>query len=145
MSFLKIFLLLFVINLKSQSEISNQKFKLEIEIQNIKNDGDMYFALYDNDENFTSPNESTDLMLLAIKEKVFVNNHRMNIFLAKGNYAIKIYIDKNYNEKFDFNFFGFPKEQYGFSNNATGILGPPDFKASSFQVKNDSIINIKMK
>ena len=106
MSFLKVFLLLFVINLKSQSEISNQKFKLEIEIQNIKNDGDMYFALYNNDENFNSPNESTELMLLAIKEKVFVNNHRMNIFLAKGNYAIKIYIDKNYNEKFDFNFFG---------------------------------------
>jgi uncharacterized protein (DUF2141 family) len=27
----------------------------------------------------------------------------------------------------DKNFFGVPKEGYGFSNNARGLLGPPDF------------------
>jgi uncharacterized protein (DUF2141 family) len=32
----------------------------------------------------------------------------------------------------DNNFFGIPKEQYGFSNNARALFGPPNFEDASF-------------
>ncbi len=42
-----------------------------------------------------------------------------------GEYAIKLYHDKNGNGKHDKNFLGIPKEDYTFSNNAIGAMGPP--------------------
>jgi uncharacterized protein (DUF2141 family) len=42
-------------------------------------------------------------------------------------YAIAVFHDANDNKILDKNFFGVPKEGYGFSNNARGLLGPPDF------------------
>ncbi|MEC8002307.1 MAG: DUF2141 domain-containing protein [Pseudomonadota bacterium] len=38
------------------------------------------------------------------------------------------------NNKMDNNFFGIPKEQYGFSNNASAFLGPPVFEAAAFEL-----------
>ena len=38
------------------------------------------------------------------------------------------------NEKLDTNFFGIPKEQFGFSNNAKGRFGPPSFESASFEL-----------
>ena len=43
------------------------------------------------------------------------------------------YIDENENEKLDTNFFGIPKEQYGFSNN-TKAFGIPKFEAAAFAI-----------
>jgi uncharacterized protein (DUF2141 family) len=34
----------------------------------------------------------------------------------------------------DTNFLGIPKEQFGFSNDARGTLGPPDFESASFEL-----------
>jgi uncharacterized protein (DUF2141 family) len=49
-------------------------------------------------------------------------------------YAIAAYHDANGNEKLDKNFFGVPKEGYGFSNNARGTFGPPSFEKVAFQL-----------
>jgi uncharacterized protein (DUF2141 family) len=35
----------------------------------------------------------------------------------------------------DFNLVGMPLEGYGFSNDATGTFGPPDFDGAAFRVK----------
>lgn len=40
-------------------------------------------------------------------------------------YAMGIFHDVNLNNKMDDNFFGVPQEQYGFSNNASVLFGPP--------------------
>jgi uncharacterized protein (DUF2141 family) len=45
-----------------------------------------------------------------------------------------LYVDSNKNEKLDTNFFGIPKEQFGFSNNAKGRFGPPSFESASFEL-----------
>ena len=139
------FIFLSIISLNGQINNHEGKIKLEIKILNIKSEGDMYFAMYDNEKNFNGTDESPDLMLLAKKEKVFNKNHKMKIFVKQSKVAIKVYIDKNYNKKFDLNFFGLPKEQYGFSNDASGLFGPPSFKQASFDIKNDSLIIINMK
>ena len=81
-------------------------------------------------------------MKLAIREMVQVGEHEINLKLEKGYYGIKIYIDKNLNGKFDTNFFGIPKEQFGFSNNAIGLVGPPTFEKSMIYVSSNESINI---
>lgn len=50
-----------------------------------------------------------------------------------GKYAVAAYADSNRNGKQDKNFFGKPTELYGFSNNARGTFGPPDFSEAAFE------------
>jgi uncharacterized protein (DUF2141 family) len=64
------------------------------------------------------------------------------IDLAGGEYAIKLFHDENDNGIHDSNFLGIPKEDYAFSNNARGTMGPPDYEKASFEINNDLIITI---
>ncbi len=59
--------------------------------------------------------------------------------LPFGEYAAKSFHDENGNKKMDTNFLGMPSEAYGFSNNARGSFGPPDYKDASFVVNKDEI------
>jgi uncharacterized protein (DUF2141 family) len=43
------------------------------------------------------------------------------------------------NGKLDTNFLGIPKEGYGFSNGAKGLLGPPSFSDASFQYDGETM------
>lgn len=67
------------------------------------------------------------------------------ILLEKGIYGIKVRVDVNGNGEMDFNFFGLPKEQYGFSNNVIGLLGEPKFDKASIKIhdNNKTIILLK--
>lgn len=51
-----------------------------------------------------------------------------------GTYAVKIFHDENSNGELDTNFVGFPKEGFGFSNDAMGRFGPPSFEQAAFEV-----------
>ncbi len=64
---------------------------------------------------------------------------------GKEIYPFKIYISKNNNNEFDFNFFKFPKEQYGFSNDATGKFDPPSFQDASLKLTSNRTIKTKIK
>lgn len=52
--------------------------------------------------------------------------------VAPGAYAVAVLHDENDNGRMDYNFLGIPKEGYGFSNDASALLGPPSFKAARF-------------
>ncbi len=62
-----------------------------------------------------------------------------------GTYAASVFHDKNMNGELDTNMFGFPKEPYGFSNNAVGYFGPPNFSQSSFEVGSSTRVSIKLR
>lgn len=49
-----------------------------------------------------------------------------------GEYAVTVYHDENDNNKLDKSIFGKPTEAYGFSNNARGLIGRPDYKKAAF-------------
>jgi uncharacterized protein (DUF2141 family) len=51
--------------------------------------------------------------------------------VAPGEYAVKIFHDANGNQKLDIGWRG-PTEKYGFSNDAVGFMGPPDFDDARF-------------
>lgn len=55
--------------------------------------------------------------------------------LAPGRYALSAYHDENDNQKLDRGMFGIPKERYGFSRDARGAGGPPEFRDAAFEVK----------
>ena len=55
-----------------------------------------------------------------------------------GTYAIACVHDENENGKMDYNIVGLPKEGYGFSNDAMGMLGPPSFKAAKITLDSPS-------
>ena len=57
--------------------------------------------------------------------------------LAPGRYALFAMHDANGNGDLDRNLFGIPTEGYGFSNGATGTIGPPSFDAAAIQVAPD--------
>jgi uncharacterized protein (DUF2141 family) len=52
--------------------------------------------------------------------------------LPAGEYAFAVFHDVNSNGKLDKNVFGIPTEDYAFSNNALGKMGPPTFEQARF-------------
>jgi uncharacterized protein (DUF2141 family) len=52
--------------------------------------------------------------------------------LPAGEYAFAVYHDANSNSKMDRNLLGIPTEDYAFSNNALGKMGPPSFDQARF-------------
>jgi len=64
--------------------------------------------------------------------KITNNKVKKAITLPHGEYAIKVYHDENANNELDTRIFGIPIERYGFSNNARGTLGPPEYKDAVF-------------
>lgn len=54
--------------------------------------------------------------------------------LPPGKYAVAAYVDSNKNGKQDKNSLGMPTEIFGFSNNARGTFGPPDFAKAAFDL-----------
>jgi uncharacterized protein (DUF2141 family) len=51
--------------------------------------------------------------------------------LEGGCYAVIVFHDENDNGMLDENYWGVPTEGYGFSNNAQGRLGAPDFESAA--------------
>ena len=145
---LKIFL--FIISFSISAQINNdlnqnKYFELEINLLKIKKPGIAFIAIYNNSLDFNSSDESKNRITYALKENVKKGSFSKVVMVEQGTYGIKIYIDKNNNNKFDFNIIGIPKEQFGFSNDAISLLGPPSFKNASFDVLDNKTIYIKMK
>ena len=54
--------------------------------------------------------------------------------LPEGTYAISLFHDENDNGELDTNLMGIPTEGFGFSNDARGVMGPPEFDAAALDV-----------
>jgi uncharacterized protein (DUF2141 family) len=133
--------LIFIGLLVSKSPCRAQSTLL-VNIQDIKNkNGDILIGLYDSTSNF--PRKA------ATGKMVKVTDKEMQITIANikpGNYAVSVLHDENQNKDLDTNMLGIPKEGYGFSNNARGVIGPPSFRKARFHVPvGGSSITIKMK
>ena len=58
-----------------------------------------------------------------------------------GEYGIKVHHDENGDNEMDTNFLGIPSENYGFSNNASGSFGPPDWEDAKFEFIEDGQVH----
>jgi uncharacterized protein (DUF2141 family) len=128
---------LFIISLFSAFAVQAGELILELEGKGIAGN-QVRIAVYSanapekfpSDENFYRGliNEATsDRLTLLIAD------------LPPGRYAVAAYVDNNRNGKQDKNFLGVPIEIYGFSNDARGMFGPPDFAAAAFEIGENAV------
>ena len=112
-----------------------QSGNITVKIINIKNDkGYIQIGLYNTEDSFLDYNKT--FMSQSSKAKEGTIEYTFTN-VPEGTYAIAVWHDENNNEELDKNFFGIPKEDYGFSLNKSGSLGPPDYKDVSFKLKNN--------
>lgn len=62
------------------------------------------------------------------------NHATLTFHLPAGRYAVAVLHDENENHKLDRNFFGIPKEGFGFANNPHVGLKAPDWKTAAVNV-----------
>ena len=121
---------------------------LTVEVTNIEKAGEMHLAIYDNADVFENDNGekggAANGIIEGVIEDVKTGAATYQFTLPAGTYAIGIFVDANYNNEMDRNFFGVPIEQYGFSNNAKGSFGPPSFKDASFTITGDLSLRIDL-
>jgi len=119
-----------------------------VEVRNIETKGEMHLAIYDDADVFENDNGekggAAKGIVEGVIEEVGTGTATYSFELPNGTYAIGIFVDANYNNEMDRNFFGVPKEQYGFSNDAKGSFGPPSFKDASFTVSGDMQLEINL-
>ena len=121
--------------------------ELKVTVENIKREGVLYMAVYDDKDVFESDrgekSEQRPGIVGGLIKAVEAGRAEGVIELREGTYAIGFYIDKNQNEKIDTNFLGIPKEQFGFSNDVMGKFGPPSFEAASFVHKDETELTMR--
>ena len=95
-------------------------------------DGFAMVALNNSEESYKGGEDTavakTKTMVVDQKVQVIFTN------LPYGSYGVSIYHDENSNGEMDKNMMGIPKEAYGFSNNAKGFFGKPDYKDVKFEL-----------
>ena len=121
-----------------EADSLNGTGKLTVIIKGFESDeGNCRFAL-DNSKEVYEREDSVwigKVLPIQNKEVVVVIDS-----LKYGEYAVKVYQDKNINEELDTNILGIPTENYGFSNNASGWFGPPSWDKAKFIFNKPEII-----
>ena len=134
---------LLVGTMASLINVSDAQTNLNITITNIKNDhGDILVGLYDKASGFPRHVIDGKVVKATVDEMIVTFSD-----LMPGMYAVSVLHDENQNKDLDQNRIGKPKEGFGFSNNAMGVVGPPSFRKARISVpksKNTDItINMK--
>lgn len=124
----------------AQPSIPNNE--LTITISNIKNiEGNIEIGLFNSGDRFLESGQAFRKISVPVKK----DSHTVVIKdLPKGEYAISLYHDKNSNGVCDRNFFGIPKEPYGFSNNYRPKFSAPAFVDCKFELDSDQSLNIEL-
>ena len=128
--FLIILSLFFIISMTmGQTAFANRTTTLEIHITGFDNtDGVAKVAVINSKENY----ETEENLFKGFNFKIENNEVIQTITLPFGEYAIKVFHDENSNDEMDTRMFGIPTERYGFSNNAKGAFGPPEYEDARF-------------
>lgn len=105
-------------------------------------DGQIMIAVYTSPEAFLNEDERTAGVILKAASQHGASFPDM----APGSYAVSVFHDENGNGELDKNVLGMPTEDYGFSNNARGFMGPPRFEAAAITLDTtDKVITITLK
>ena len=110
---------------------------LTIEITSLENNnGKVQLKLMDEEEK-----------MIGSYSNIIVENRCVIIIedLAPGKYGFKYFHDEDKNKELDTNWIGIPDEGFGFSNNAEGTFGPPDFVETIFELNEDMTVKCEAK
>ena len=119
---------------------------LTIEIDEFRNskEGNILIAIFTDQLNFT--NDISFKNWIVPKEKLINGVFKETVKLPLGEYGIAILDDEDINGKMSYNFFGIPKEGYGFSDFNHSGFKKPIFSDFKFSVSDSThIIRIKLR
>ena len=138
-----LFITAFIFNGMLLLQAQNQEtVDLTIEISGMETDkGKVFVALYNSEKIFLKSSKATKGTSTTVKDGKAVAHFKG---IKKGEYAVSLFHDENENNKMDTKIFGIPKEPYGFSNNATGFMGPPKYKDAKFSLESNKTITISV-
>ncbi len=99
---------------------------LTVEVVGTKNaKGKILVAVYNRAEDFLKhPMRTAAVDAQPGKVQIVISD------LLPGDYALSVFQDENGNGELDTNPIGMPIESYGFSKDASGSFGPPNFEVS---------------
>lgn len=123
----------------------SQNNQATVVVSNLDNrEGVLFMGWYKSASNFArleEPDITKKITVSAQRETAIVFDN-----LASGGYAISVFFDENGNGKLDTNFFGKPKEKYGFSNNILPAMRAATFEEARFVILNKpETIRIRLK
>ena len=113
--------------------------EFNVKILNIENStGTVACALFESPVGFPTEflHSATNVMIIKIRKAQARCDFED---IPPGMYAMVVIHDANMNGKLDTNLLGIPKEGYGFSNDAKGLIGAPSFSAASFTYDGQNI------
>ena len=119
----------------SNIEVNPPSGKLTINLTDFNNNtGEARIAVFNSKAQFLkTPCQAVTVNIVSRKtSNAFIN-------IPYGEYAIAVFHDENINGKLDTNFLGMPQEQYGFSNNAKGFMGPPGYDNAKFNLNKSAM------
>ena len=106
---------------------------LAIRVDDVKSsDGAILVALFDSADTF--------LKRPVKVARVPASTGTVNVLIKDvpaGEFGFSLFHDVNGNGKMDRNLIGIPTEDYAFSNNALGKMGPPSFEQVKFSIPAD--------
>jgi len=115
---------------------------IRVEVNGFRNaQGCVFAALYNGAEGFPA----LETCVVKRARSVIKDGRAILVFddIPYGTYAIALVHDENDSGAMDQNIFGFPLEGWGFSNDAEGMIGLPDFTEASFRLQS-SVINLQI-
>lgn len=115
---------------------------ITVTVEGIRNSsGSIAIALHNEDSDFPESEafmeQEVSLRSSGDVEITFEN-------VPPGDYAVALMHDENDNGDLDFNEYGMPLEGFGFSNEAMGDQGPPDFDQAAFSAEKDTDITVSL-
>ncbi len=114
--------------------------KIDVEISGIDRiEGDISIGLFSNVEFFPEYGKAFNSVKLKVETSKVSYTFKD---IPAGDYAIAVFHDENSNGELDKNFLGIPSEEYVFSNQASGTLGPPSFKDAMFTFSDSTKIKL---
>ena len=118
---------------------ADQSGNLNLTVSNAhNNNGVIRVAVYSSKDAYAADKQNTGDGAFRKEAVELKNGSAQCTFkdLPFGQYAIKVYHDEDNSGKFYTGAFGIPKVQYGFSNNAKGVMGPASFNKAMFDLRN---------
>ena len=143
MKYLLVLLISFTFVLPQETFAQKKKHKLTIKISNIRNkQGNIVIGFFRDQESFDAELSAKEVVL----DKRDVRNGSISWtgYVSEDVWGISMLDDEDEDGEMNFNFFGIPREGYGFSNYIHSGLTRPRFTDFSFNLNRDLTVNAKM-
>lgn len=119
-----------------------QNHTIEVDVLDIYPvQGEIHIGLYNTQNGFPEVEHTFKNNIVAVTGKTITIQFEE---VPAGTYCVSLFHDKNTNGKFDFSFFGFPLENYGFSKNIFHRFRAPTFQECSFYLNTDKQLKINL-